>query len=158
MTLSEYNEWAKTKRRKGTKEADWRNAALGFAGEFGEICDLIKKDEFHLHGLDYDKLKLELGDLLFYFVWLWDLATEGRHVLVVMESEQDPFFMMADFSAGIFNNDFWVNDSCRVLGAIEDLAGDYGFRLEDLMQANMDKLNARYPNGFSEAASQNRVA
>jgi NTP pyrophosphatase (non-canonical NTP hydrolase) len=42
------------------------NAALGLAGESGEINDLIKKWIFHGHTLDTEKLKMELGDLLWY--------------------------------------------------------------------------------------------
>lgn len=40
--------------------------ALGLAGEAGEVCDLIKKGIYHAHDLDHDKLKKELGDVLWY--------------------------------------------------------------------------------------------
>jgi NTP pyrophosphatase (non-canonical NTP hydrolase) len=40
--------------------------ALGLAGEAGEVVDLIKKVEGHGHPLDKDKLRDELGDLLWY--------------------------------------------------------------------------------------------
>ena len=42
------------------------NAALGLAGEAGEISDLVKKEFFHGHDCDAPKLKEELGDLLWY--------------------------------------------------------------------------------------------
>lgn len=42
------------------------NAALGLAGEAGEITDLVKKVFFHGHDQDDAKLKEELGDLLWY--------------------------------------------------------------------------------------------
>lgn len=42
------------------------NAALGLAGESGEVADLIKKAKFQGHPLDEDKLVEELGDVLWY--------------------------------------------------------------------------------------------
>lgn len=42
------------------------NAALGLAGESGEVCELIKKHKYHGHPLDRAKIKEELGDILWY--------------------------------------------------------------------------------------------
>lgn len=50
-------------------------AALGIAGEAGEVADLVKKAIYHGHALDdamIAKMKLELGDVLWY---LAELAT-----------------------------------------------------------------------------------
>lgn len=41
-------------------------AALGLAGESGEVCDLIKKEVGHNHPPDFDKVKDETGDILWY--------------------------------------------------------------------------------------------
>lgn len=46
--------------------------ALGLAGEVGEVVDLIKKDRFQSQPFDRDKLRNELGDVLWY---LTSLAT-----------------------------------------------------------------------------------
>lgn len=40
--------------------------ALGFAGESGEVCDLIKKYAGHNHELDRQKLMKEIGDVVWY--------------------------------------------------------------------------------------------
>lgn len=45
------------------------NAALGLAGEAGEIADHVKKVMFHGHPLDdatRDKIAKEIGDILWY--------------------------------------------------------------------------------------------
>ena len=42
------------------------NAALGIAGEGGEVADLIKKHIFQGHSLDRNHLAKELGDVLWY--------------------------------------------------------------------------------------------
>ena len=44
------------------------NAALGLAGEAGEISDIVKKYMFHGHPLDREKVMEELGDLQWYIV------------------------------------------------------------------------------------------
>jgi NTP pyrophosphatase (non-canonical NTP hydrolase) len=46
--------------------------ALGLAGEVGEVVDLIKKDRFQAQPFDRDKLRNEMGDVLWY---LTNLAT-----------------------------------------------------------------------------------
>ena len=43
------------------------------------------------------------------------------------------------------------------LWMIAELCTAYGFSLEDGMQLNIDKLRARYPDGFSEEKSLHRA-
>lgn len=38
----------------------------GLSGEVGELVDYLKKAIFHKHGLSRDKVKEELGDILWY--------------------------------------------------------------------------------------------
>lgn len=71
--------------------------AVGLSGESGEVADLIKKGVFHQRGIDQDKLKKELGDVL------WYLAA---------------------------------------------LCTQFGWTLEEVMQLNIDKLKARFPEGY----------
>lgn len=81
------------------------NGALGLAGEAGEVADLLKKHLFHGHPLDRDKLKDELGDVL------WYVAT---------------------------------------------LATTLGIGLDEVAEHNINKLRARYPEGFDHERSLNR--
>jgi NTP pyrophosphatase (non-canonical NTP hydrolase) len=80
--------------------------AIGLAGEAGEVADLAKKAIFHQHGIDAEKLKKELGDVLWY-------------------------------AAG--------------------LATQLGLDLGEIMDANIQKLKLRYPDGFTSADSVRRV-
>ena len=43
------------------------------------------------------------------------------------------------------------------LWMIAELCTAYGFSLEDVMQLNIDKLRARYPNGFDTEKSLHRA-
>lgn len=45
---------------------------LGLTGEAGEVVDLLKKGFGHGHGVDREKLKKELGDVLWYLANLAD--------------------------------------------------------------------------------------
>lgn len=44
--------------------------ALGVAGEGGEVADVVKKHVFHGHPFDREKVKGELGDVLWYVAML----------------------------------------------------------------------------------------
>lgn len=83
------------------------NASLGLSGEVGELNDMIKKFAYHGHRLEFEKVKKEIGDIMWYIA------------------------MMCD---------------------------SFGFDMCEIAQMNIDKLKARYPEGFSEEASQNRKA
>lgn len=48
------------------------NAALGMAGECGEVSDMIKKWIFHEAELDQEHLKKEVGDVLWYVALICD--------------------------------------------------------------------------------------
>ena len=60
-------------------------AAMGLAGEGGEVCDLVKKWQHHRAPRDEKKLRKELGDVMWYLAhacsvmgWrLEDIAAEN---------------------------------------------------------------------------------
>lgn len=67
MTLNEYQDLAMTTSNKGQTENERLiNAALGLAGEGGEVCDALKKFLAHGHPLDKTGLLLECGDVMWY--------------------------------------------------------------------------------------------
>ena len=45
-------------------------SAMGLAGEAGEVCDLVKKWQHHRAPRDFEKLKGEAGDVLWYLAHL----------------------------------------------------------------------------------------
>ena len=58
--------------------------ALGLCGESGEVAENVKKLLFHRHPMEVSALRDELGDVLWYFVFLCD--TLGLTVEEVMEA------------------------------------------------------------------------
>lgn len=112
MTLNEYQR--QSMRTATPIPADYPDASwlfqvsgfgLGIAGEAGEVADYLKKVIHHEHPLDREKVKKELGDVLWY---------------------------------------------------IQGIAARCGWTLEEVAQDNIDKLNSRYPNGWTAEDSINR--
>lgn len=67
MQLDEYQALAgRTLRNADRIEDRMASCALGLTGEAGEVGDYCKKILFHGHPLDRDKLRDELGDVLWY--------------------------------------------------------------------------------------------
>lgn len=97
-TWNDYQAWVQTKVRTPVE-----CSILGLAGEAGETVDLLKKVLYHGKSLDREKLKLELGDVLFY---------------------------------------------------LADIAEKYGIPLSEVAEGNVEKIDARYPTGFSIEAAQ----
>lgn len=96
-------EWSNHRADALLKLEDIHIWAHGLAGEAGEVCDLLKKTHGHGKAYDADKLKKELGDVLWY---------------------------------------------------VANLADAHGFKLSEVAEANVAKLRARYPGGFSVAAAE----
>lgn len=81
------------------------DAAIGLSEEAGEVLGLVRKHLFMRHDLDRERVKKELGDVL------WCLAATAR-------------------SAGL--------------------------TLDEIAEANVAKLRARYPEGYSDTRSRER--
>ena len=60
------------------------NAAMGLAGEAGEVVDSYKKHLFQGHPLDAREICNELGDILWYVALMCD--THGLQMSEVMEA------------------------------------------------------------------------
>jgi NTP pyrophosphatase (non-canonical NTP hydrolase) len=64
------------------------HAALGLAGEVGEVVDLIKKDVAYGKSIPMDKFVEELGDVLHYLCRLCDFAGINLNILMQANVEK----------------------------------------------------------------------
>ena len=82
-------------------------AALGLAGDAGELCNAVARCVYYGKELDLTNVKEEVGDVL-----------------------------------------WWIAEACDAIGV----------SMEDMMEANIRKLQVRYPDKFTEelAAEENR--
>jgi NTP pyrophosphatase (non-canonical NTP hydrolase) len=169
------------KRLLGAHDSEISAYALGLSGEVGEVVDLLKKAWGHGHPLDREKLKKEIGDAMWYVIALAlqfgipvanvtprrlidDIGHEhrGQRPLLIVELVS----RVVHKAAG-----FWYRDGSHdlrfperfarclrdVFDQLEQLALENGIGLTETLQANVDKLRARYPDGFSAEASIVRV-
>jgi len=68
MNFNDYQELAeRTAQNEMPYDEQLKNAVFGMVGEVGEFVDLIKKHIYHGHELDIEKVKLELGDIGWYW-------------------------------------------------------------------------------------------
>ena len=68
MTTNEYenNVLARASTTTHVVNAGLMHGAMGIAGEAGEVMEIVKKGIFYGKPIDTDKVKLELGDVLWY--------------------------------------------------------------------------------------------
>jgi NTP pyrophosphatase (non-canonical NTP hydrolase) len=62
-----------TAKRLPSKQIELARAALGIAGESGEVAEIIKKHIAHNHPIDEEVLKSEVGDVLWYLSYMCEV-------------------------------------------------------------------------------------
>lgn len=96
MDLDQYQQAALKTQNKGIPARErLANGALGLCGEAGEAGDVVKKHLFQGHKLDRNRLKKEVGDVLWY---LAVLANEAS--LTDDEDCVGPAFTLGDCAVG----------------------------------------------------------
>ena len=125
-------------------------AFLGLIGETGEVADILKKHLWHGADLDREHFIEELGDVAWYAAALaWaDCRRDPRpRTDYLKRSGED----VAGMPGGILYGQLeFSNAHLDTLGYVEALAAWAGATLDDVLEANMAKLDRRYPNGFVE--------
>jgi len=58
----------------GRLQTRYLSLVFGLFGEVGEVTELVKKGIFHKHGIDVPKLKIEIGDILWYLAGLCTIS------------------------------------------------------------------------------------
>lgn len=139
-----------------------RYVAMSFAGEAGEAADALKK---HLAGmpLDRDKVRGELGDVSWSLAAACELVAGSFATLIDSATDKlgrigrDPFEMALCMSkhASAFGTYAYVNT--RLQGGLFELDATafffvalckaLDFSLDEVLEANLQKLAKRYPSG-----------
>lgn len=180
MTLNEYQALAmRTSPRDGHDKLD--NAMLGLIGETGEIVDAYKKHIYQsLPGAPFPAQKIaeELGDTLWYMAELADglearlgdivgnrfgpIDTEARRRGGATTNPRRAIMKLhhrADMLCLAIEKKAWRRasmDMRMMIHCAARLAHLCGHSLEEIARANIDKLIARYPDGFDARASMRR--
>lgn len=160
------------------------NFAMGIAGESGELIDLVKKFIFHKHQIDKIKIKKEAGDVLWYISQLmriYDITFEDAFAtlkkydelieLIKLHGNPDRLLKVSclNLSQSVGNvsgyvdmSEFYTIDKLK--GNLANALKNFyfiikiaGLTIEEVAEANIEKLKARYPDGFDPEKSINRV-
>lgn len=132
--------------------------ALGLFGEFGEVCDLVKKVQYHGHTMDTVRMIDELGDLL------WYVSESARFHDVLINDDDIEYIGGGNLTTLIMELGIQVlklaGGYCfaigQALGLIQAIASVHGASLSDVMDCQIKKQERRYKDGFSFEASINR--
>ena len=166
----------------GDPDAQARLWILALGGEIGELANLTKKWLGHGHTLDIGKLEDEAGDVAWYLACLCQLAQlefaefvetspsifpelpkrenirdSTQALLLSMQSTQGIMAGMAVYVTSDQMGEVLVASLQRLVALLVELLGVHCIRIDRVLHLNMNKLNARYPTGFSAARSRERV-
>lgn len=166
-------------RRGGDKEdveRDWKKLhARGIYEELGEIASLLRKAERSKgseRAVDRARLTDELGDLCAYVALVaQDSGGSFERVRELIEPYQrnstpetrlDELYYYAGLFAAHYSDVVrhryarggLLGRLAEVLAELLMLASDHGLTLEDLQRANVAKLRARFPGGYTIAAAE----
>lgn len=134
---------------------------MGLIGEAGELVDHLKKVEGHGVALDRDLVLKECGDVMWYAA---AVATLGKFLLSQWEYPAEPDLRKQTIMLAIgignvcreFYDDGEVSRTLDIVDDVTHIARFAGWSLDEVMVANIAKLEARYPAGFSHEASAGR--
>lgn len=182
MTPTEYAaEVNRTRRRTDADLSDQTyliGHTLGLVGESGEVCDLVKKWFLHGHPFDgaaCEKLIKELGDCLWYNVALrldldqplprWVAPSSKPDLLDIAKDALFSQFKAAKVALAaargrtrsVFDRYEIVEALNEQIAELASIASFAGVDLAHVAAQNIAKLRARFPEGFTSAASVARV-
>lgn len=141
--------------------------AMGVVGEFGEVCEMIKKHTIYGKELDRDKLLLEVGDICWYVGGFATGLGVSPHLMEVafnhgeqigMDSPDTEFIVALSSVAGKVSSELTevvdeypaegiegVMILCELLGMV---CCRFSLKLEEVLARNDAKLAARYKEKF----------
>lgn len=156
------------------KELDLLHCATGLVTESAELVDCIKKHVFYGKPLDVVNIKEELGDLLWYIaipvrIFSLDLnikventSTYIKNVKKQIVSKEGLIRYFLSFNtivnklASTIDNDYDIYYFKSLFEEINFLCEIYSLNLSEIMDININKLKARFPNNFTNEHALNR--
>jgi NTP pyrophosphatase (non-canonical NTP hydrolase) len=161
MRLTKFQEQAlRTMNTNLPLEKQRQMCLYGMVGELGEIADHLKKHLFHKHKLDVVHFNKEIGDLLWYVVVYASTVDDNLEMIDIYQIPKTKMELL-----DIIMNIHWliyqlprsVRSIDGLIWKIVQLARYLRISIDQAMNTNIEKLQARYPDGFSPEASINRV-
>lgn len=162
--------------------------SVALEGEWGELCNLIKKVAAHGHELDPQRIADELGDVVWYIVAILDVVgsipvewsetaitsavanrnqTEQRllwcgitsvHIKRFLQTVEHPVVRSyRHYSESVHVNSTPSHEARLLMARIFALGELFGLSRDTILETVVTKLRKRYPHGFTQQASRERV-
>jgi len=156
------------------KDLDLLHCAAGLRTESGELIDVIKKHIFYGQSLDIVNMKEELGDIMWYIaipVRMFDLnldltmQNDGFYKKKIKNQITTKvglmkYFLSFDTMIHHLSECITINlsksDFNNVIEDINLICEIYNLNLSEIMDININKLKARFPNNFTQEHALNR--
>lgn len=147
------------------KEKNLLHASFGLITELGELVDIYKRNTFYGKDIDLVNVKEELGDIFWYLAIIYRIypnALQYKERIVNRHSNEKFIFEIQDH----------INSLCyflryskeedieimlvRLFGELKSFSEFNNFIFEDVLQTNINKLKARFPEKFTNELALNR--
>ena len=177
VTVENYPELAsKTCKDLGTLELNNEHMQMGIITEISELIDVLKKQLAYGKDIDWVNVKEEIGDAKWYianacifnnhnFAELIELADKQNNALKSLFDKESLFKMLKNIlfdvnNEGTYNDinlTFTKENTINLLCVLQVIITKFTtFTLEEVLQTNIDKLSARFPDGFTQYHALNR--
>lgn len=133
----------------------------------GSLADYLKKGIFHRHGLDLSVVNgglAKAGFSLKIYFWPLKINLTAPEVMLLWntvgligEAGEIAKLAYEAILQGDTDRDKLKKEIGDCLWYLAALCTKVDLSLEDVMQANIEKLRTRYPDGYSSEASKKRV-
>jgi NTP pyrophosphatase (non-canonical NTP hydrolase) len=180
--LAAYVAWATTKEAPIEDERlRLCHATTGLASEIGEYAGWWKKHLFQGQELNVEQAKKELGDICYYAAILVNYSREivtglplatpvedltpeqvaqGERLNIeisILVSALNLALDVAYFKAGDSRRRSAFTCGMNVFGAVRGICEVHQWDFRDLLQENIDKLEKRFPSGYSNEHAMARM-
>lgn len=173
MKLQEYIKQSERTLNNLGKQLNVLHASLGLSTELGELLDIYKRNIFYKKTLDLVHIKEELGDIMWYLAILYrefDINQENEIINTITKDivDSQKIQMLTNkinlLVVQLNNLELLNSDHIRrikyfvpkVYEYIIIFCEIYKFNIEDVMNTNINKLKARFPDKFNEFNALNR--
>lgn len=159
-SLKEYQELAKrTCPSLGSAELDNQHMVLGIITEYGELCDVYKKNLAYKTYVDFVNVQEEFADIGWYIINLFtfkniEVDTRQYNELDSVRKESINF-QLVHFIESLYKS---INeaDLIYLLSAWWYLGLNLNVDIFKALTNNIEKLKIRYPDKFDEEKALNR--
>lgn len=149
MDLNTYQNLAKrTFVDLGSQEKNYRHMELGVFGEIGEVLEIIKKNFAYGKDIDEAKLKLELGDIMWYLANLFSMNNINLNSMLFPTEKWTRSFVTDKLLFTDVLQQFSQHNYPYLVMFVMNICNAFNLKFDSVLEDNINKLKVRYPESF----------